>query len=233
MCGRFTQTSSSSEIAKAFNLDSIPAIEPKYNIAPTQQVATILRPNQKSDCARRSGKANRHFQMLRWGLIPSWAKEKSIGAKLINARAETVAEKPSFKNAFRHSRCLIIADGFYEWKRLENGKQPFYIQQTDCLPFAFAGLWSTWQSPDGEAISTCAIITTEANEIMMPIHDRMPVILNSTDYDLWLDPTIQKPELLKPFLRAIDSNKLKAYPVSTKVNSPRHDSPECLESIEN
>ncbi|MGL5873495.1 MAG: SOS response-associated peptidase [Xenococcaceae cyanobacterium] len=224
MCGRFTQTSSNSEIAKAFNLDSVPAIEPKYNIAPTQQVATILRSDPHSD---------RQFQMLRWGLIPSWAKEKSIGAKLINARAETVAEKPSFRSAFRHSRCLIIADGFYEWQKQKDGKQPFYIRQINNLPFAFAGLFSTWQPPDGEILSTCTIITTEANEIMQPIHDRMPVILKSTDYDLWLDPTVQKPELLKPLLRAIDSNNLKAYPVSTKVNSPRHDSPECLESIEN
>ncbi|MGL5804204.1 MAG: SOS response-associated peptidase, partial [Xenococcaceae cyanobacterium] len=190
----------------------------------TQQVATILRSDPHSD---------RQFQMLRWGLIPSWAKEKSIGAKLINARAETVAEKPSFRSAFRHSRCLIIADGFYEWQKQKDGKQPFYIRQINNLPFAFAGLFSTWQPKNGEILSTCTIITTEANEIMQPIHDRMPVILKSTDYDLWLDPTVQKPELLKPLLRAIDSNKLKAYPVSTKVNSPRHDSPECLESIKN
>jgi putative SOS response-associated peptidase YedK len=223
MCGRFTQTSSSSEIAKAFDLDRVPSLEPKYNIAPTQQVAAILRSNPDSD---------REFKELRWGLIPSWAKDSKMGAKLINARAETVAEKPSFRSAFRHSRCLIIADGFYEWQKLEDGKQPFYIQRQDNLPFAFAGLYSIWQPPDGETISTCTIITTEANEIMQPIHDRMPVILESANYDLWLDPTVQKPELLQPLLKPYKKDKLKTYPVSTKVNNSRHDSSECLKPIE-
>jgi putative SOS response-associated peptidase YedK len=222
MCGRFTQTSSSSEIESAFDLDRVPSLEPKYNIAPTQQIATILRSNSDSD---------RTFQMLRWGLIPSWAKDSKIGAKLINARAETVAEKPSFRSAFRHSRCLIITSGFYEWQRIENGKQPFYIQQIDNLPFAFAGLWTTWQPQDGETISTCTIITTEANEIMQPIHDRMPVILESANYDLWLDPTVQKSEFLQPLLQPYNSDKLKTHPVSTLVNNPRHDSSECLELI--
>jgi putative SOS response-associated peptidase YedK len=223
MCGRFTLTSSSSDIAKVFNLANVPSLEPKYNVAPTQQVATILQTESDSD---------RTFKMLRWGLIPSWAKDSSMGAKLINARAETIAEKPSFRSPFRHSRCLIIADGFYEWQKLENGKQPFYIEQIDSSPFAFAGLWSTWQPPDGEAISTCTIITTEANEIMQPIHARMPVILNSTDYDLWLDPTVQKPELLQPLLKPLEKDLLKTYPVSTKVNNPRNDSPECLKLME-
>jgi putative SOS response-associated peptidase YedK len=223
MCGRFTQTSSSSEIAKAFDLAQVPPLEPKYNIAPTQQVAAIIRSNPDSD---------REFKELRWGLIPHWAKDQSIGNKLINARAETVAEKPSFRSAFRHSRCLIIADGFYEWKRLEDGKQPFYIQRQDSLPFAFAGLWTTWQPQGGETMNTCTIITTEANEIMQPIHDRMPVILESIDYDLWLDPSVQKPELLQPLLQPYNSDKLKTYPVSTKVNNPRHDNSECLKLIE-
>jgi putative SOS response-associated peptidase YedK len=223
MCGRFTQTSSSSEIESAFDLTNVPPLEPRYNIAPTQQVATILRSNPDSD---------REFKELRWGLIPSWAKDSKMGAKLINARAETVAQKPSFRSAFRHSRCLILADGFYEWHSLEDGKQPFYIQQIDRLPFAFAGLWTTWQPPDGETMNTCTIITTEANEIMQPIHNRMPVILESTNYDLWLDPTVQKSELLQPLLRPIAQDKLKTYPVSTKVNNPRHDSSECLKPIE-
>lgn len=223
MCGRFTQISSSADMAKAFDLAHVPHLEPRYNIAPTQQVATILRSNSKSE---------REFKWLRWGLIPHARKERSIGNKLINARGETVAQKPSFRSAFRRSRCLIIASGFYEWQRAENRKQPFYIQQIDRLPFALAGLWSNWQSPEVETISTCTIITTEANEIMIPIHKRMPVILESTDYDLWLDPTVQQPELLQPLLQPYNSDKLKAYPISTLVNNPRNDSPECLKLIE-
>ena len=223
MCGRFTSYHSNSEIAKAFVLADVPHLEPRYNIAPTNTVATILRSNSQND---------REFKWLRWGLIPHWAKEQKIGNKLINARAETVAQKPSFRSAFRRSRCLIIASGFYEWQRAENKKQPFYIQQIDCLPFALAGLWSTWQSSEVETIDTCTIITTKANEIMQPIHKRMPVILKSDDYEKWLDPTIQQPELLQPLLQPYDSNKLKAYPVSTLVNNPRNDSPECISSIE-
>jgi putative SOS response-associated peptidase YedK len=219
MCGRFTSYHSSSEIAKAFNLADVPELEPRYNIAPTTEVATIIRAE------------NREFKWLRWGLIPHWAKDKSIGNKLINARAETVAEKPSFKSAFKHSRCLIIASGFYEWQRQEKGKQPFLIQRTDNLPFAFAGLWSSWNK-DGETIDSCTIITTEANKIMIPIHQRMPVILKSDDYDLWLDSTVRQPELLQPLLQPFDSDLLKAHPVTTKVNNPRNDSLECIRSLE-
>ena len=223
MCGRFTQISSSAEITKVFDLAHVPHLEPRYNIAPTQKVAVILRSNPENE---------REFKWLRWGLIPHWAKEKSIGNKLINARGETVAQKPSFRSAFRRSRCLIIASGFYEWQQQENGKQPFYIQQIDNLPFALAGLWSTWQSPDGETIDTCTIITTEANEIMQPIHKRMPVILKSDDYGKWLEPTVQQPELLQTLLQPYADDKLKAYPVSTLVNNPRNDSPDCISSIE-
>lgn len=223
MCGRFTSYHSNSEIAKAFDLADVPRLEPRYNIAPTHAVATILHSDSQSD---------REFKWLRWGLIPHWAKEQKIGNKLINARVETVAQKPSFRSAFRHSRCLIIASGFYEWQRAEHQKQPFYIQHIDGLPFALAGLWSTWQSPELETIDTCTIITTKANEIMQPIHQRMPVILKSDDYEKWLDPTIQQPELLQSLLQPYDSNKLKAYPVSTLVNNPRNDTPECINSIE-
>lgn len=219
MCGRFTQTHSSFDIAKAFDLTNVPQLEPRYNIAPTQQVATVIRPNPQK---------GREFRWLRWGLIPHWAKEPSIGNKLINARGETVTQKPSFKTAFRHSRCLIITDGFYEWQKQKTGKQPFRIQQKDGSPFAFAGLYSTWQSSDEETIATCTIITTEANELMQPIHHRMPVIVNSNDYDLWLNPTVEKPELLQPLLHSCDSNQLEAYPVSSVVNNPRNDILECI-----
>ncbi|GAB4244988.1 MAG: SOS response-associated peptidase [Stanieria sp.] len=223
MCGRFTQTNSSSEIAKAFNLADVPPLEPQYNITPTQQVATILRSDPKSE---------REFRWLRWGLIPYWAKDRNIGNKLINARAETVTQKPSFRSAFRHCRCLIMASGFYEWQQEENRKQPFYIQKKDRLPFGFAGLYSTWQPQAGETISTCTIITTEANEIMEQIHKRMPVILETDDYDLWLDPTRQQPELLQSLLQPYNSDKLQVYPVSTLVNNPRNNTPECLKLIE-
>ena len=223
MCGRFTQISSSTEIARVFNLAYVPHLEPRYNIAPTQKVAGILRSNHESE---------REFKWLRWGLIPHWAKEQSIGNKLINARGETVAQKPSFRSAFRRSRCLIVASGFYEWQQQKNRRQPFYIQQIDNLPFALAGLWSTWKSLEEETIDTCTIITTEANEIMQPIHQRMPVILESTNYDLWLDPTVRQPELLQSLVIPYDSDKLKAYPVSTLVNNPRNDNPECISSIE-
>ncbi len=222
MCGRFTSYHSRSEIADIFNLIDVPQLEPRYNIAPTQQVAAIVH----SD-----GIISRQFKWLRWGLIPHWAAQQSIGNRLINARAETVAHKPSFRSAFRHRRCLIIADGFYEWQQKGNGKQPFYIQQIDRSPFAFAGLWSTWTAPDGEIISTCTIITTSANEFMMPIHKRMPVILNSLDYDLWLDSSVQKPELYESLLLPNNSYQLKASPVSTKVNNARNDTPECLKLI--
>lgn len=221
MCGRFTSYHSSSEIAQAFNLADVPNLEPRYNIAPTNTVATIV-------C---SAESDREFRWLRWGLIPHWAKDKSIGNKLINARAETVAEKPSFRSAFRHSRCLIIASGFYEWQKQDSGKQPFLIQQIDSLPFAFAGLWSTWTSSKDETIDSFTIITTEANEIMQPIHQRMPVILKLDDYEKWLDPTIKQPELLRSLLQPYESDKLKIYPVSTLVNNPRNDSPECIRSI--
>ncbi|AFZ34336.1 protein of unknown function DUF159 [Stanieria cyanosphaera PCC 7437] len=208
MCGRFTLYHSSSEIAKAFNLANLPELKPRYNIAPTQEVAAIVGSEVKG---------GREFKWLRWGLIPHWAKDSSIGAKLINARAESVAQKPSFRSALSHSRCLIIADGFYEWQKTENRKQPFYIQQIDGVPFALAGLWSTWQPKNGETIATCTIITTKANEIMQPIHERMPVILKSTDYEKWLAPTVQQPELLQPLLQPYSSDKLKIAPVSTKV----------------
>lgn len=219
MCGRFTLIHSPSEIAKTFHLVDIPSLEPRYNIAPSQPVTTIVRSSSKSV---------REFKWLRWGLIPHWAKNSRIGYKLINARAETVGIKPSFRTAFRRSRCLIITSGFYEWQQLEDRKQPFFIHRKDSLPFALAGLWSDWQSPDGETISTCTIITTQANDMMQPIHQRMPVILDSSDYDLWCDPSVKQPELLQPLLKPDSSDLLEAYPVSTLVNNPRHDSPDCL-----
>ncbi len=220
MCGRYTLSQSAEAIATAFGLDTSLAIEPRYNIAPTQLVPVVLY----------SAKKQRQLQMMRWGLIPSWAKDPNIASRLINARSETVSEKPSFRAAFRHRRCLVIADGFYEWQRQERKKQPYYFQLQNKQPFGFAGLWEHWQTSDGEEINTCTILTTEANELMRPIHDRMPVILNSQDYGLWLNPAAQVTEL-QGLLRPYSSQAMNSYPVSTLVNKPTNNSPECINSL--
>ena len=221
MCGRFSFTQLAQAIADSFNLTSVPELSPRYNISPTQPVVTILHNSQDSD---------REFKLLHWGLIPSWAKDPKMGAKLINARAETVEEKPAFRSAFKKRRCLILADGFYEWQQQNGKKQPYYFRVEDGKMFAFAGLWEHWQSPEGDMIDSCTIITTQANDILSPIHDRMPVILDQKKYDQWLD-TKQKPESLKSLLQPYRSELMTAYPVSAKVNNPKNDSPECIEAI--
>jgi putative SOS response-associated peptidase YedK len=182
---------------------------------------------------RRLDQPQRAWTPVRWGLIPSWAKDAKIGNKLINARGETVAEKPSFRSAFRKRRCLIPADGFYEWKKLDGGKQPHFIHLRDEEPFAFAGLWEHWTNPDdGEVIESCTIVTTEANALMRTLHDRMPVILPPADYDRWLDPATQDVEGLKELLRPYSSEEMTAYPISAYVNNPRHEGVKCLEAAE-
>ena len=220
MCGRFTLSQSINAIASAFNIAQIPPLEPRYNIAPTQLIPSIL--------SALGGE--KQLQMLRWGLIPSWAKDAKISAKLINARAETVSEKPSFKAAFKRRRCLIIADGFYEWQRQENKKQPYYFRLQNLQLFAFAGLWEQWKSPDEDIISSCTILTTEANDLLRPIHDRMPVILESKDYELWLDSEAQQPQL-QQLLRPYQADLMTSYSVSTKVNNPKNNTPECINSL--
>lgn len=215
MCGRFSQSLRSEAIAEAFQLIEAPDWQPRYNIAPTQMIPAIV--------AAESG--NRQFKPLRWGLIPSWSKDPTIGAKLINARSETVAEKPSFRSAFKQRRCLILADGFYEWRKQSGKKQPFYFRLENGSPFAFAGLWERWDSEDSR-LETCTILTTEANQTVAQVHDRMPVILKADSYDRWLDPS-QPPALLQELLRPYDSDLMTAYPVSLSVNSPRNDTPDC------
>ncbi len=224
MCGRYSQRQSAKIIAQAFQVDEVPTLEPRYNIAPTQSVPTVL---------QTSASTNRQFKMLHWGLIPSWAKDRKMGAKLINARAQTVAEKPAFRSAFRQRRCLVLADGFYEWQQQEQKKQkqPFYFRLSDERPFAFAGLWEHWRGEDGEEIHSCTLLTTEANELMQPIHNRMPVILDPKDYDLWLDLEVKKQELLQPLLHPYRSEEMTAYPVSKVVNKPSNDSAECIERV--
>lgn len=219
MCGRFTLTQSAQALSDFFQIQEIPNLAAQYNIAPTQRVVTVLcNPTTKKP----------QFQQLRWGLIPSWAKDPTIGAKLINARAETVAEKPSFRSAFKQRRCLVVADGFYEWQKQQGTKQPFYFRLQDGKPFAFAGLWEKWISPTQEEIISCTILTTTANELLQSIHDRMPVILDPKDYDLWLDPEVKTAQLLQPLLSPYPATAMTAYPVSKLVNSPKHNSPECI-----
>lgn len=221
MCGRFTLSQPAEAIAEMLQLDQVPTLEPQYNIAPSQSVATVL-VDQES---------HRQLKRLQWGLIPSWAKDPKIGSKMINAKAETVAEKPSFRAAFKYRRCLVLADGFYEWQQLKGKKQPFYIQKQDRQLLAFAGLWEHWQGSDNRVIDSCTILTTEPNELLRPIHNRMPVVLKPEDYDLWLDPKVQQAELLQPLLRPYPSEEMIAYPVSPQVNNPAHNHPDCIESL--
>jgi putative SOS response-associated peptidase YedK len=221
MCGRFTQSQRAEVIAKTFQVENVSTLEPRYNIAPTQSVATIL---------QRGDKKTRQFKLLQWGLIPSWAKDTKISSKLINARAETVDEKPAFRNAFKHRRCLVIADGFYEWQSQEakQRKQPFYCRMNNGGAFAFAGLWESWKDPNGEVTESCTLLTTDANELMRPIHHRMPVILSPEDYDLWLDPEVQESKVLQPLLRPYAADDMQVYAVSTKVNKAANDQAECI-----
>ena len=222
MCGRFTQTASPEVIAEQFKITNPPLFTPRYNIAPSQPIAAI-----RIDPDR----ATWTLVMLRWGLIPSWAKDPKIGNQCINAKAETVAEKPSFRSAFKKRRCLVIATGFYEWQVQGRAKQPIWIGLQSKRPFAFAGLWEQWKPPEGEPLETCTIITTEPNDLMAPIHNRMPVILSPASYDQWLDLSFQQIEPLKALLRPYPSEELTAYPVSTLVNNPRHDASQCLEPV--
>ena len=222
MCGRFTLHSPQDRIAALFELAPAPELHPRYNIAPSQPVAAIrIAPGQD----------RRVLDLLRWGLIPFWAKDPKTGYKMINARAETVASKPAFRDAFRRRRCLIPADGFYEWKAIEGGKQPYYIRLKGGGPFALAGLWEHWDGAGGEVIESCTIIVTEANELMSTIHDRMPVILAPQDYDLWLDPAVQARETVSGLLRPFPADAMEAYRVGLGVNSPRNDEARLIEPV--
>jgi putative SOS response-associated peptidase YedK len=218
MCGRFTRHTSVKALATLFDLSEVPEMTASYNIAPTQQVAAVrLGPVD----------AKRHLVWLRWGLIPSRADE-ARGQPLINARSESAAEKPAFRFAFRQRRCLIAADGFYEWRKQDGAKQPFYIRLCDGGPFAFAGLWDRWQKSESEPIESCTILTTDANELVRPLHDRMPVILAAADFERWLDPAITQPEMVQPLLKPYPAEEMIAYPVTAWVNSSKHEGPECI-----
>ena len=210
MCGRFAQRTDPKRVAKRFGVDDVPDLEPRYNIAPTQEILGV-----------RETEDGREMAFYKWGLIPSWAKDTSMGARLINARSETVREKPAFRQSFKQRRCIIPAVGFYEWQRTEGRKQPFFFQMRDESPFGFAGLWEQWKGEEGEVINSCTILTTTANEVLRPVHDRMPVILHQDDYSLWLDHDVRKLEMVEDLLRPYPADEMASYPVSTLINSPR------------
>jgi putative SOS response-associated peptidase YedK len=222
MCGRFTLTIDPTHLQEAFPWADIPDdLSPRYNIAPSQPVAVIPNTGDNS------------LAMYKWGLIPSWSKDPAIGARMINARAESLAEKPSFRNAYRRRRCLILADGFYEWKQNPGmkSKQPIYIQLNSMYPFAFAGLWEIWNSPDGHEIRSCTIITTQPNSLLEPIHNRMPVILPPDVYSQWLVPEDRQPAQLNPLLVPYPSSEMIAFPVSRLVNSPLTDTQDLIKPV--
>ena len=215
MCGRYALTSPPAVIAERFHLLWTPEIAPHYNIAPSQLVPVV----------RESG-GGRQLAMLKWGLVPHWARDAAIGARLINARAETLATTPAFRDAYRHRHCLVPADAFYEWKPVAGRKQPYCIRMRDRSPFGMAGLWERWKDPGGQVIETCTIVTVDANPLVAPLHDRMPLILAPEDYDAWLAAETGE---VPP---AVPAGEMVAYPVSPVVSNARNDVPDCLVPID-
>jgi len=220
MCGRYELTAHEKWLSDYFNLDPADIDwAARWNVAPTQEVATVRQDRREP---------KRMFALMRWGLIPSWAKDKSMGAKAINAVSETAAEKPAFREAMKLRRCLIPATGFYEWKRIGlKSRQAYHIGMKDDELFAFAGLWESWKDPQGKVIKTCTILTTQANAVLADIHERMPVILRPEDYNLWLDPGITNPARVTDLLKPCDPRLLRKYPVSDFVNRADNEGPEC------
>jgi putative SOS response-associated peptidase YedK len=220
MCGRFTLTADPNQLRQAFPWLNIPdeRLKPRYNVAPTQPIAVVAN----------DGKNQLDYYV--WGLIPFWAKDPSIGNRMINARSETIAEKASFRAAFRRRRCLVLADGFYEWKSepKSKSKTPMYIKMKNDSPFVFAGLWENWNSPDGSNILSCTIITTRPNDMLLSIHNRMPVILPEKAYPIWLDPGEPDQSHLLSLLEPYPDQEMTAYPVSRLVNNPANDSADCI-----
>jgi putative SOS response-associated peptidase YedK len=219
MCGRFTLHTPESRIREAFGLEhtELLSLKSRYNIAPSQNIPII-----------RDTDTGHEMVLARWGLIPAWSKEAKTKYSTINARIESVAEKPTYRTAFKHRRCLIPADGFYEWKVVNGHKIPHHIRMRDSEVFAFAGLWDRWEG-DGETLDSCSIIVMPANEVMKPIHDRMPAIIAPAHYDLWLDSRITEKDDILAFLNSAPSSQLKAYPVSSWVNTPKHDDKRCIQ----
>ena len=223
MCGRYTLSAPSDLIEDLLELEESIELQPRFNIAPTQEAPVVL---------RRDSSAVRRLETLRWGLVPFWAKDRSIGDRMINARSETVVEKPAFRASFKRKRCLVIADGFYEWQATGGPKQPFYFRLTSGEPFAMAGLWDQWdKSADGSCLETFTILTTEPNSAVEPVHKRMPVILKRADHDTWLDPEYQDTDRLQELLVPYPHTEMEGIPVSTYVNNPANQGPQCVEPI--
>jgi putative SOS response-associated peptidase YedK len=219
MCGRYRLSRRKQIIEEHFDaVSDAENWEPRFNIAPTQPVP-VIRQNPSEP--------TRHLSQMRWGLIPSWSMDPSAAARMINARSETAHTLPAFREAMRYRRCLIPADGFYEWKRAGKSKQPFCFEVQEDQLFAFAGLWEGWKDPSGTWIKTCTILTTTANSVTSAVHDRMPVILNPYDYDVWLDPCIKDSSAVSEFLKPLDATLMHCYPVSSRVNQVQNDDPEC------
>ncbi len=221
MCGRFEIHSTIEIIAKLFAIDSITFdIRPNYNIAPSQNVVVVARDGKKN-----------HLLSCRWGFVPQWSRELKTGFTMINAKAETVADSKTYKPAFENHRCLVVADGFYEWKKQDRTKIPMYIHLRSGNPMGFAGLYNRWTSPEGEEIFTCTVIVTDANKILAPIHERMPVILNREKFGQWLDPAVHGKDTLLPLLKPYDPEALEMYQVTSKVNSYKYNGPENIRPV--
>ena len=218
MCGRFRLGKGREALKKHFGAGTDLDWDPRYNVAPGQSVVTVRQDPTEP---------KRYLSLMRWGLIPVWAKDAKIGYKMINARSETAADKPAFRDALKSRRCLIAADGFYEWKKLGKEKQPYCFTLLDDGIFAFAGIWDRWKSPEGKLVETCSILTTSPNELVRDVHDRMPVVLPPDAYELWLDPGFTKREGIVELLQPLPANAMKKYPVSTRVNTVKNDDPEC------
>jgi len=227
MCGRFTLALSPEELAQLMALDAALDLElglrPRYNIAPSQEIVAAVQDTPDTDRVART---------FKWGLVPGWATDPTVGNRMINTRSETAPEKPSFREAYKRRRCLVPAEAFFEWQRRGDNKQPWLFRVRDEPGFCMAGLWETWRPPEGDPLHTCTILTTAANDLLRPIHDRMPVILHRDDYERWLtaqpDATAGLRDLLSPF----PAEAMTAWPVSTLVNSPRNDGPECTLPVE-
>ena len=224
MCGRYRLSRRAEILGKYFDAEHDGMDwDPRYNIAPTQSVP-VIRQDEK--------KAVRRASLMRWGLVPNWAKDATVGARMINARSETAAEKPAFKELLQRRRCLIPADGFYEWKKSGKSKQPYCFEMMQREPFAFAGLWDSWQTPTGGTLETCTILTTTPNQLLADVHDRMPVILPSAIYDLWLDPGLRDLAMTTGMLKPYDAGQMRRYAVSTLVNDVVNDDRQCSEPID-
>ncbi|HVR71187.1 MAG TPA: SOS response-associated peptidase [Vicinamibacteria bacterium] len=227
MCGRTSLTATPEELAEAFALDEPPAVVPRYNIAPTQPMPAVrVHP----------ATGRRRLGLLRFGLVPHWAADPAVGARLINARSETARTRAAFRDPFRERRCLVPATGFYEWRRAGRGRQPYLLRRRDGRPMGLAAVWDRWRPPTGaggpDAIESCAILTTPANELVARLHDRMPLVLPAADYSLWLDPAVTDPARLRALLRPYPAEEMVAIPVSPRVNSPHNDDPSLLDPVD-